>query len=137
MSILRDVADHLTAVYAHGDVGGRPQTVPDGTAWFTVWNTDTRPPIEANDVVQHDVSLATVVHVKVIGWTWRQVADVSAVLDTRIRDGLTLTDAAVHLVTRERTSGPTRDDSAHPEPGLYLNDLWFRIDHSPDLQDAS
>jgi hypothetical protein len=137
MDVLRAVRDHLQDVYPHVEVGGRPATVPDGMAWATVWNTDTRPPDEANDVETYDLSLFTIVQVKTIGWTWRQTSDVAALLDRTIRDGLTVPDATVHLVQRERTSGPTRDDTAHPEPGLYLHDNWYRIDHSPDLQEAS
>lgn len=59
MDVLQGVTDHLTDVYPHGAVGQRPDTVPDGLAWFTVWNTDARPPIDANDMAGYDVALST------------------------------------------------------------------------------
>lgn len=137
MDVLQPVATHLADIYPHVGVGERPTAVPDGMAWATIWNTDARPPLDANDIDRYDVALSTIVQVKTIGWTWRQVADVGRLLDGRIRDGLTIDGRAVHLVIRDRASGPTRDEARHPEPGLFVYDQWFRIDHAPDLADAS
>lgn len=133
MDILRDIETHLQTSYPHGQVGGTPDNVPDGAPWFQLWGTDIRPPAEANDIDTTDVALRTIVQVKVFGYTFRQTSDLAGLLDATIRDGLTVAGEAVQLVQRERASGPTRDDAAHPQPGLYAFDLWYAIDHAPDL----
>jgi hypothetical protein len=134
IDLLTQVRDHLTPTYPHVGAGVRPDPVPDGMAWVRLTTADARPDDPANDIVLHDEVLTSRVQVSVFGWSPEQVAAVSNVIDTTIRDGLTIPGRSVQLVERERAQGPQRDTTTFPDDQHHQYLSWYRIDHAPNLE---
>lgn len=118
------------AIVAEGfacEIGVRPDSVPDGAPFVTVFS-----PSSLIDGTIHDLDVdrGHLVQVKTHG-TFTQSAELQARVEPLLKT-LTVPGVRVMKVQTENVFGPNREDSLQPEPYNWWCDLSVRVWITPD-----
>ena len=119
MNILTEVRDHLLGEGFPVEVARKPDDATDALPYATVWLTST---IVGGSIEDLDSQRDPLVHIKIHGSTWEQVAG----LHERLSDRMGSFPDAMS-VKLDLEVGPFRDDATFPAPHSLWSDVFFRL----------